>query len=100
MAFGFVLEKFALFVQQMKAFANQANLENTVPKESGASAIIGFILIILGALTTVMAFIKFKLTSRQIENDNYKPLYLFDLIITIAVLVVAIFLIVYLTPGN
>jgi putative membrane protein len=98
MAFGFVLEKFSLFVQQMKIFANQANFEHTFPKDSGMSALTGFILVIFGALTTVLAYVKFRLTSRQIESDNYKPLYLFDLTITIAVLIVAVFLIIYLSP--
>jgi putative membrane protein len=96
MAFGFVVEKFALFVKQMALFYNMP--DKTVQESPSFSAVAGFALILLGAITTLLAFIKFRITSRRIDNESYRPLFLFDLFLTMAVLAVAIFLIVYLFP--
>jgi len=97
-ALGFVVEKFALFVKQMGFILNNSNLDFQFTPSKGYSTIIGFLLVILGIVTSAMAFIKFRLTAKQIENDNYRPFYLFDLILTVAVLIAGIMLAVYLKP--
>ncbi len=97
-ALGFVVEKFALFVKQMGFILNNSNLDFQFTPSKGYSTIIGFLLVILGIVTSAMAFIKFRLTAIQIENDNYRPFYLFDLILTVAVLIAGIMLAVYLKP--
>lgn len=96
MAFGFVVERFAMFVKQITLFYNLS--EKPIQAEPGFSALAGFILILLGAFTTLLAYIKFRITSRRIDNESYRPLYLFDLFLTVAVLMAALFLAVYLFP--
>lgn len=96
MAFGFVVERFAMFVKQISIFYQIS--DKALQTESGFSALAGFVLIILGAFTTLLAYIKFRITSRHIDNESYRPLYLFDLFLTVAVLLAAVFLAVYLFP--
>ena len=97
MAFGFVVEKFALFVNQITLLTG-VNPEHTLNTAPTYSPVIGFILILLGAFASVMAYVKFRITTKQIDNENYRPFYLFDLILTIAVLVAGIILAFYLKP--
>lgn len=99
MALGFVVEKFALFVKQVTVLSNvKPGNDFSVEMPQAGSAITGFLLILLGAVTGLLAYLKFRITSRQIDNENYKPLYGFDLFLTIAVVSAAIMLLVYLYP--
>lgn len=95
MAFGFVVEKFALFVKQMSFFINQP-FERLSPP--GNTATIGFVLVLLGLVTLVFAFIRFRIVARQIDNDSYRPIFIFDLILTLMILVAGIMLAIYLRP--
>lgn len=96
MAFGFVVERFAMFVKQISIFYHIS--DKALQTGPGFSALAGFVLILLGAFTTLLAYIKFRITSRRIDNESYRPLYLFDLFLTVAVLLAAVFLAVYLFP--
>jgi putative membrane protein len=48
MAFGFVVEKFAMFIKQMSLIWGKANIENTLLPSHGYSVIIGIFLVGLG----------------------------------------------------
>ena len=69
MAFGFVVEKFALFIKQISYVLGKSGLPGTpVPPPSfGYSSIFGIFLVGLGALMGVLAFIRYKKVERQIE---------------------------------
>jgi putative membrane protein len=96
MAFGFVVEKFALFIKQMSLILGNANIENALPPSHGYSMIVGIFLVGLGTLIGLLAFVRYKKVERQIDEDTYKPSSILDLLLTLSVLAVGIFLVLYL----
>jgi len=102
MAFGFVVEKFALFVRQMDRFLSQTTTVKTLApstssSELGYSSIVGIILIGLGAAMGLLAFIRYKKVEKQIEENTYHPSLILDTLLALAVVVVGLFFIVYLS---
>ena len=101
MAFGFVVEKFTLFVKQISFFLGKAGLSNVGPlpphlTAPGWSSIFGIFLVGFGALMGVLAFIRYKKTERQIDEDTYHPSLLLNILLTLSILAMGIFLIIYL----
>ncbi|MBA4348749.1 MAG: hypothetical protein C0415_01990 [Thermodesulfovibrio sp.] len=106
MAFGFVVEKFGMFVKQVSCFLSASSPSGTHKILEGTdmaaqpsteySSIFGIFLIGLGALMGVLAFIRYKKTERQIDDDTYHPSLILDMLLTISILVIGIFLIIYL----
>lgn len=96
MAFGFVVEKFALFVKQMSFILGKSMLENTIPPSHGYSSIVGIFLVGFGTLMGLLAFIRYKKVERQIDEDAYQPSSILDILLLLAVLAVGIFLVIYL----
>jgi putative membrane protein len=100
MAFGFVVERFGLFVRQFTALVGKALGGAGELKQSGGehgfSAILGVLLVGLGAVMGILAFIRYKKVERQIDEDAYRPSVILDLLLAISLLVIACFLIVYL----
>ena len=97
MAFGFVVEKFSLFLKQLAYFFGKSGLPNApaVLPSHGYSSIVGIFLVGLGALMSVLAFIRYKKVERQIDEDTYRPSSILDILLTISVLVIGIFLVMY-----
>ncbi len=93
MAFGFVVEKFALFVRQLSIFLGR---DMPQPTHTGYSSFFGAFLIALGAVMGFLAFIRYKKVEKQIDEDSYKPSMLLDILLVISLLVIAIFLIIYM----
>jgi putative membrane protein len=96
MAFGFVVEKFALFMKQMSIVLEKSNIENALPPSHGYSAIVGIFLVGLGTLMVLLAFVRYKKVESQIDEDTFKSSTLLDILLTISVLAVGIFLVIYL----
>jgi len=96
MAFGFVVEKFALFMRQMSIILGKSTIENTIPPSYGYSAMIGIFLVGMGTLLVLFAFVRYKKVERQIDSDTFQPSSILDILITILVLSVGIFLVTYL----
>jgi len=102
MAFGFVVEKFGLFVKQVSYFLGRTG--HVLPGEAAApappsqsySSILGILLVGLGAVMALLAFIRYKKVEKQIDEDSYQPSAILDALLTLSVLGVAIFLIIYL----
>lgn len=92
MAFGFVVEKFALFVKQISYFLGK---EAVLPSR-GYSSIFGILLVALGALMGILAFIRYKKVERQIDEDTYQPSLILDILLAISILAIGIFLVIYL----
>lgn len=95
MAFGFVVEKFALFIKQMSLLLGKANIGNAPAASHGYSAIVGIFLVGLGTLMGLLAFIRFKKVERQIDEDTYHPSSILDVMLTISVLAVGLFFVMY-----
>jgi uncharacterized membrane protein YidH (DUF202 family) len=104
MAFGFVVEKFALFLKQAAYYLGAAGMRGEVPHQGGAagppspgySSILGIALVALGAIMAFLAFIRYKKVERQIDEDVYRPSVILDSLLTMSVLVIGIFLLIYL----
>lgn len=92
MAFGFVVEKFAIFLKQVSYLLGK---EIRVPSR-GYSSAFGIALVGLGALMGVLSFIRYKKVARQIDEDTYRPSLILDVLLTLAVLAIGVFLIIYL----
>ncbi|MBF0215837.1 MAG: DUF202 domain-containing protein [Candidatus Omnitrophica bacterium] len=96
MAFGFVVEKFALFVKQMSLILGKADIENTLPPSHGYSAIAGIFLVGLGTVMALLAFVRYKKVERQIDEDTFQPSSVLAILLTTSVFAAGIFLVVYL----
>jgi len=96
MAFGFVVEKFALFIKQMQMILGTAAVGTAAPVSHGYSGVVGILLICFGTLMSLLAFIRFKKVERQIDEDGYRTSLTLDLVLTIMVVMIGISLAVYL----
>jgi len=98
MAFGFVVEKFALFMKQLSYFLGRSGFPTSqpLPSSRGYSAILGIFLVGLGAVMGLLAFIRYKKVERQIDEDAYQPSLILDILLTMSVLAVGLFLVIYL----
>jgi len=96
MAFGFVVEKFALFMKQMSFVLEKSTIGEVLPPSHGYSAILGIFLVGLGALMGLLAFIRYKKVEKLINEDTWQSSSTLDALLTISVVVVGIFLVVYL----
>lgn len=101
MAFGFVVEKFAIFVKQVAYFLGKTSsagvsVEPAPQRELGYSSIFGICLVGLGALMGVLAFIRYKKVEKQIDEDTYRSSLILDILLTLSILAIGIFLVVYL----
>jgi uncharacterized membrane protein YidH (DUF202 family) len=106
MAFGFVVEKFSLFVKQFAYFLQtsgmpesrsllRAGKEVALPSP-GYSSVLGILLVALGALMAVLALIRYKKVEKQIDDGTYQPSAILDMLLAMSVLVVGVFLLIYL----
>lgn len=96
MAFGFVVEKFTLFMKNMTLFLRESDIEMELPPSSGYSAIIGTFLVAFGVLMVLLAYFRFKKVERQIEEDSWQPSSKLNELLTLSILAVGLFLIIYL----
>jgi len=69
--------------------------EVTAPSE-GYSSFFGIFLVILGTLIGLLAFVRYKKVERQIDEDTYQPSLILDIMLTLSVLAMGIFLAIYL----
>ena len=100
MAFGFVVEKFGLFIRQLSYFLGKSTdlkpVFGQARPPAGYSSILGILLIGLGALMGVLAFIRYKKIEKQIDEDSYKPSLILDILLTLSIFAIGIFLVIYL----
>jgi putative membrane protein len=92
MAFGFVVVKFSLFVKQLSLVLGK---EYEI-HQKGYSAIMGIVLVAVGALTTVLAYIRYKKTEKQINQNQYESSSLLISVLTAFIFLSSVFLIAYL----
>lgn len=92
MAFGFVVVKFALFVKQVSLMLGEKNIIHS----EGYSGSIGIFLVAVGTLTTILSYISYRQTRKQINEGNYTHSSLLITMLTGLIFLVSIFLIVYL----
>jgi uncharacterized membrane protein YidH (DUF202 family) len=99
MAFGFVVEKFGLFIRQLSYFLSSEPGQSRVfggPPTPGYSSVLGILLIGLGALMGILSLIRYKKVECQIDTDTYQPSVILDILLSLSVFAIGIFLIIYL----
>ncbi|MEW6110281.1 MAG: DUF202 domain-containing protein [Nitrospirota bacterium] len=96
MAFGFVVERFAIFIKQVSFFLGKPAETAASQAGRGYSSIFGIFLVGLGALMGLLAFIRYKKIEKQIDKDTYQPSLILDILLAISVLAIGIFLVIYL----
>jgi putative membrane protein len=97
MAFGFVVEKFSLFVRQFAFILEKSGYQGKqISHPSGYSSTLGVLLVGLGALIGVLSFVRYKKVEKQIDEDSYQPSLLLNILLTLSVLATGIFLVIYL----
>jgi len=95
MGFGFVIVKFALFIRQVSiAFG-----EKTVVPQKGYSAIIGVFMVAMGAITAILAFIRYRNIEKQLNSNSYFPSQWLSVLVTICIVIACILLVLYLLPN-
>jgi len=92
MGFGFVVVKFSLFVKQVSIMLGR----ETVVQQRGYSSAIGIVLVAIGALISLLAFLNYKKISTQIDSDSYRSSPALITGLTFGIIVVSTLLIWYL----
>jgi uncharacterized membrane protein YidH (DUF202 family) len=96
MAFGFVVEKFAFFIKKLSYYFGKPSIAEAVHSSLGYSSFLGIGLVAMGALMGVLAFIRYRKTEREIDEDTYRPTLILDILVAIGVLVIGIFFVIYM----
>jgi uncharacterized membrane protein YidH (DUF202 family) len=101
MAFGFVVEKFTLFIHKLSYFLGKPDISG-VPLHSswGYSSVFGIILVAMGALMGILSFVRYKKVEREIEDNTYQPSILLDILVTMGMLAIGIFLVLYMIHSS
>src|ERR1700677_3575951 len=68
MAFGFVVVKFSLFVKQLTLLLGK---QNSIPQK-GYSSIMGIVLVAVGMFAFILAYVRYKKTEKQINQNTYQ----------------------------
>jgi len=92
MVFGFVAVKFSLFLQQLPA----EYLAETVPPKSSFTIYLGIGLLITGALTILLSYLRYKNTIKLLKAGKYQYSTATLTFITMLLFVLSILLIAYL----
>ncbi|MBS0621742.1 MAG: DUF202 domain-containing protein [Verrucomicrobia bacterium] len=103
MAFGFVVERFSVFIQEAESFLGKTEVSepiSTDPTLQGYSSIFGIALVGIGALLCIFSFLKFKRTERQINQDTYQSSTLLGTLLSLFVFLIGVFLIIYLIVSH
>ena len=93
MAFGFVVVKFSLFVKRISLLFGKP--EEIIPNR-GYSAIVGIVLVFVGTITTILSYIRYRQSEKQIREGAYVHSTLLITIISVFILIVSVLLIIYL----
>jgi len=96
MAFGFVVEKFALFIKRLSYFLEKTDTSAAATPSSGYSTIFGVVLVAMGALIGLLAFVRYKKVEREIFENTYRPWIMLDVLVAMLILIIGIFLTFYM----
>ncbi len=95
MGFGFVIVKFALFIRQISIALG----EKLPAPSKGYSAIIGVIMVALGAVMAALAYLRYRNIEKQLNNNVYLPSKWLSVLVMLSIVIGSILLILYLLPN-
>jgi putative membrane protein len=96
MAFGFVVVKFSLFVKQISMILGKGN----AIQNRGYSAIVGIILVAVGTVTSVLSYMRYRQTTKQLKEGDYVHSSLLITVLTAFIFLVSALLIAYLVEST
>lgn len=96
MGFGFVVVKFSLFIRQIELILKKDVVAGSQHEHSGA---VGVSIVVIGALTVIVAFFKYRKTNKQIEAENFTQTSNSITIVAVLIFVIGIILSWYLIDG-
>ncbi len=97
MGFGFVIVKFALFIRQISIMLVP---DKQIPVQGkGYSAVIGVVMVALGALMIALAYIRYRNIEKQLHNNDYYPSGWLAATVTFSLIAGAVLLVLYLVPN-
>jgi len=94
MAFGFVVVKFSLFVKRIALLFGKTDLNP--PATHGLSAIVGIVLVLVGTITLIFSYARYRQSEKQIRAGAYVHSTVLVTIISVFILIASLLLIVYL----
>lgn len=97
MAFGFVVVKFSLFIKQISLLLGKTAI---LPPQHGYSSMIGILLVAVGAMVILFAYIKYKQTEKQLNDEAFKSSSKLIFSLTIIIFSISILLILYLIENT
>lgn len=95
MGFGFVIVKFALFIQQISIMLG----EGAVTQGKGYSAVVGVVMVALGAILATLAYFRYRSIGRHLNNNTYFPSKWLSTLLTASIIIGSILLVFYLLPS-
>lgn len=95
MGFGFVIVKFAVFLRQAAFMTNR----QLVLPENRTSAFTGMVMVVLGALMAVLAYVRYRNIEKQLSQNDYFPSKWLSVLVTAVIVIGSILLILYLGPS-
>lgn len=91
MGFGFVIVKFTLFLKEISLL-----FETKGVSSNGYSAIVGVIMVALGVIIAILAFLQYKKYENQLNSNSFISSSMLTLFTTLIILIGGIVLIFYL----
>lgn len=92
MAFGFVVVKFTLFVKQLSIVLQKP----LAVQGHGYSSIMGISLVGFGALIGMMAFIRYRWMTKQLQDATYRPSMGLASVVAVGIILMGCLLVAYL----
>jgi uncharacterized membrane protein YidH (DUF202 family) len=96
MAFGFVVEKFSFFIKKLSLFVGKSPDLESVTSSSGYSSIFGIVLVALGTMMGVLAFVRYKKVEKEIDDNAYRPSLFLDILLTMLVVGMGAFFVIFM----
>ncbi len=93
--FGFVIVKFALFVQQISLIMGG----KAIPVSKGHSGTVGVIMVIFGAIIAFLSYLRYRNIEKQLNNSQYFPSPMLSALVTVSIIIASILLVIYLLPS-
>jgi putative membrane protein len=92
MALGFVVARFGLLIRELR----QVSATHAASAATGISTAFGTVLVLCGALLTILALLRYVRTGRAIEAGAYRWSPLLNVLLAAALVVAGILLAIYL----
>lgn len=96
MAFGFVVEKFTLFMKQFAIIIAKNGPSEALSVHSTYASVFGITLVLLGGFIAIFSFFTYKRREKQIEKEAYVSFTPLALLLTVALALIAMLLAAYL----